>query len=30
MVILDLRTVFVTDEEELVRAVRAALEAAAT
>ncbi len=28
MVILDLRTVFVTDEEELVRAVRAALEAA--
>jgi L-seryl-tRNA(Ser) seleniumtransferase len=30
MVILDLRTVFVTDEEELVRAVRAALEAAST
>jgi L-seryl-tRNA(Ser) seleniumtransferase len=28
MVILDLRTVFLTDEEELVRAVRAALEAA--
>ncbi len=28
MVMLDLRTVFVTDEEELVRAVRAALEAA--
>jgi len=30
MVILDLRTVFLTDEEELVRAVRAALEAAST
>ena len=30
MVVLDLRTVFVTDEEELVRAVRAALEAAST
>jgi len=30
MVVLDLRTVFVTDEDELVRAVRAALEAAST
>jgi L-seryl-tRNA(Ser) seleniumtransferase len=30
MVLLDLRTVFVTDEEELVRAVRAALQAAST
>ena len=29
MVVLDLRTVFVTDEEELIRAVRAALEAVA-
>jgi L-seryl-tRNA(Ser) seleniumtransferase len=28
MVMLDLRTVFVTDEEELVRAVRAALDTA--
>jgi L-seryl-tRNA(Ser) seleniumtransferase len=28
MVLLDLRTVFPTDEDELVRAVRAALEAA--